>query len=470
MMDSVDISLISYLAAELQHREDEVDHEFTNASRNVRTVLQRQHINTVKPTAGFPVCRLIGESKLLNALSTLPLGVALFTLARVYDEAHLTLCRILRDVHAGSLQRQAFANDPCVDLHLLTNQLGRYVDLPEIVLEPSSNGILHYNAVWRPIVPLCFDKVPRLSSLSDLLPGERSDCHEYAGIGGGGGSDVISASLLGQLLQRYGKQMNLLISTRTWAIGSQGRSGSALGTKREVYNHGGPAIEAHGRPIPGTFLIKENTYAEGRDLETIPLPHHSQIFMVLDQGESLSDISIPDRADLKDQFEAVLGQSPSRIDSVLIIDTGGDVFGANATGGTTPGQDLRVQKALSTLSSKYSLVTAVVAPGVDAPDDAPDKALKAGGMIYTPTEEEKSALLDILVREYRMDGSDPSRFGKTTLALQAALKGAVGWTSLDLPTHVVDTWENPWSSFVYVRKCMNDIIFIPTTRLVPLIE
>ena len=200
------------------------------------------------------------------------------------------------------------------------------------------------------------------------------------------------------------------------------------------------------------------------------MPHHSQIFIVLDQGESISDISTPDRADLKDQFEAVLGHSPNRIDSVLIVDTGGDVFGADTTGGATPGQDVRVQKALSTLSSKYNLVTAVVATGVDAPDDAPDKALKAGGMIYTLTEDEKNALLDILVREYRMDGSDPSRFGKTTLALQAALRGAVGWTSLDLPTHVVDTWENPWSSFVYMRECMNDVIFIPTTRLVPLIK
>ena len=38
MMDSVDISLISYLAAELQHREDEVDHEFTNSARTCQVI------------------------------------------------------------------------------------------------------------------------------------------------------------------------------------------------------------------------------------------------------------------------------------------------------------------------------------------------------------------------------------------------------------------------------------------------
>jgi hypothetical protein len=87
-----------------------------------------------------------------------------------------------------------------------------------------------------------------------------------------------------------------------------------------------------------------------------------------------------------------------------------------------------------------------------------------------PTKDEKSMLLDFLANEYKMDGSDPSRFGKTTWALQARLRGVAGWTSLDLPEYVVDTWENPWNSFVYIRECMSDIILMPTTKLLPLIE
>jgi hypothetical protein len=125
---------------------------------------------------------------------------------------------------------------------------------------------------------------------------------------------------------------------------------------------------------------------------------------------------------------------------------------------------------MSTLSADHNLVTAVVTPGVDAPSDAPQKAFSAGGKVYKPTEDEKGMLLDLLANKYKMDGSDPSRFGKTTLALQARLRGVVGWTSLDLPEHVVDTWENPWNSFVYIRECMSDIILMPTTQLLPLIE
>jgi hypothetical protein len=53
---------------------------------------------------------------------------------------------------------------------------------------------------------------------------------------------------------------------------------------------------------------------------------------------------------------------------------------------TTPDQDLRVQQAMSILSSNHNLVTAVVTPGVDAPNDAPPKAFKAGGMVYKADE------------------------------------------------------------------------------------
>jgi hypothetical protein len=263
--------------------------------------------------------------------------------------------------------------------------------------------------------------------------------------------------------------MDILISTRTWATGSQGKNGAKLGIKREVYNHGGPA-EAHGRPVAGTFLVRDDTRAEGRDLETIPFSHHNQIFLVLDQGESTSEIPESDTAALDAQFRAVLAQAGRPIDTVLVVDTGGDVFGADAEGGTTPDQDFRVQKAMTAMSSAYNLVTAVVSPGVDAPDDAPEKAFQAGGMVYRPTPEEKAMLLDLLVKEYKMDGSDPSRFGKTTLALQARLRGTLGWTSLDLPAYVVDTWDNPWNSFVYIRECMSDIVLMPTTSLLPLIH
>jgi hypothetical protein len=465
------LKICNYLAAHLQYNVEGVRRTYSSASRNVCTVLRRQILNTVKPTSDHPLCGFLGEEQLLKALGRLPLGLALLTLARTYDIAHIALCKATAAARRGKPHNEAFQRNPCIDLQVLADQLSQDKDVfeDEILLEVDPPNTYPLRAFWKPLQPMTFDNLPVLQCLSGLLPGERLPSHEYAGIGGGGGSDVISASLLGHMLRWHGKEMDVLVSTRTWATGSQGKKNSKLWIKREVYNHGG-LVEAQGRPVAGTFRVKEHTYAEGRDLEAIPVPNHAQVFMVLDQGESISEIPETDKANLRDQFGAVLAQAERPIDTVLIIDTGGDVFGADMSGATTPDQDLRVQQAMSTLSTDYNLVTVVVTPGVDAPSDAPQKAFSAGGKVYKPTEDEKGMLLDLLANKYKMDGSDPSRFGKTTLALQARLRGVVGWTSLDLPEHVVDTWENPWNSFVYIRECMSDIILMPTTQLLPLIE
>ncbi|KIW65171.1 hypothetical protein PV04_07452 [Phialophora macrospora] len=469
--DSVDDALISSLSARLRHQVEEVERAYRTGHRNVRTVLRRQYVNTIHPSPDHPLCELLGEEQLLKMLGLLSATIALFTLARVYDECHATLCRALAAGRRGESGYDSFRRNPCVDLRVLADQIRQLEEAvhDQIVLEATSKDSSLLTARWHRLPPMTFDNLPRLHSLADILPGERSKSHEYAGVGGGGGSDIISASLIGHLLRGQHKEMNLLISTRTWTTGSQGKKGSKLGIKREVYNHGG-TVEAQGRPVAGTFRVSEFTTAEGRDLEAIPLPFHRQIFMVLDQGESKAQISQHDQADLTEQFGAVLRHADRPIETVIIVDTGGDVFGADTNGTTTPDQDYRVQKAMGRLVPEYNLVTAVVAPGVDAPTDAPRKAFEAGGMVYKPKEDEKKMLLDLLVSKYRMDGSDPNRFGKTTLALQARLRGLVGWTSLDLPTYVVDTWENPWNSFVYIRECMSDIIFMPTTDLLPLIE
>ncbi|KAK5236637.1 hypothetical protein LTR47_002589 [Exophiala xenobiotica] len=467
--DDDDDALCCNLAARFERQLDDVQHAYTAASRNVCTVLRRQHINTVHPTSEHPLCKLLFEEALVRRLGLLPLEVGFLTLARVYDECHVALCKTLAAARRGRPHNELFRHKPCVNLRPLTDRLDQHRN-DQIILEATSNEDVPMRAVWKPVLLMSFDQLPSLRSFSNLLPGEKSPSHEYAGVGGGGGSDIISASLLGHLLRRHNKQMELLVSTRTWATGSQGKKGSKLGIKREVYQHDGPALGGDGRPVPGTFRVKTDTYAEGRDLETIPLQYHRKVFMVLDQGESASDIPEGDRAELKDQFQAVLAQAAHSIKTVLIVDTGGDVFGADKAGGTTPDQDFRVQKAMASLSPIYNLVTAVVAPGVDAPEDAPDIASKAGGMVYKPTPDEQTMLLDLLINKYKMDGSDPSRFGKTILALQARLKGIVGWTSLDLPPYVVDTWDNPWNSFVYIQGCMSDIILMPTIKLLPLIE
>lgn len=458
-----------YLATLLSQTSARVKEVYDQSPRNVQVVLRRQILSALNNDKDRPVSGLIGMSDFFHVLQSLELPDALFTLARVYDEIHIYLCKTTTSAGNGKVEFDPPSNRPCVDLILLTNQLredhSRIQD--RIVLNIKSHDPLVLQAEWKPNTPMSFDKLPVLPNLSGLLPGEKKHAERYAGVGGGGGSDVISASLLGHLLRRYGKTMDLLISTRTWTTGSQGKEGSKMGIKREVHQHGGQAYW-NNKSVPGTYLITPATHSEGRDLETIPLSRHKMMYMVLDQGAEHGNIPESDRAPLPEQFQAVLSQCP--VETVMVVDTGGDVFGADSAVFGTVDQDLRVQQAMSTLDHTYDVVTVVFTPGVDAPADAPEKALQAGGMIYKPTADERAMLLDLLVKEYRMDGSDPARFGKTSLALQARLRGRLGWTSLDLPEHVVDTWKNPWSSFVYIRECMSDIILMPLTKLLPFIE
>lgn len=478
--------VVDYLCERLEADTAELRSALNAAPRNVRTVLRRHITSITIRNENRPVCRFHGEQHLFRALIPLERQLALLTLARVWDEGHIRLCKTTSAKRDGKPYNAEFLRNPCIDLRSLVDDIEDDQDSVngKIKLVQTNDGLMPLRAAWELCSRMTFDELPRLDSLADTLPGEVSQNSEYAGIGGGGGSDVISASLLGRLLELHKKRMNLLVSTRTWATGSQGKEGDVIGIKRQVYNHAGPA-QYQGKPVAGTFRIGPNTYAEGRDLETIPLRYHKEIYMVLDQGESTKDIPENERVNLEDQFNAVLTESDKTLvvvntggNVVLSVDTGGDVFGTDGTGGTTPDQDLRVQKALSGLPlvksstgapQPRSLVTAVVAPGVDAPNDAPLKAKLAGGKVYKPNAKEREMFLDTLA-EYEMDGNNPKRFGKTTLALQECLRGKEGWTSLNLPEHVVNTWENPWSSFVYIQKCMSDIIFMPTKALLPLIS
>lgn len=471
---STEDMILRHLGQFLPHDSQTMKHSYAQVEQNVRTVLRRQIVNTLAPVPERPICRFRGEEQIGNALGALPPELALFVLARLYDEAHIALCQGRSAVRSSTLKEDAFKRKPNIDLNPLLAPLQRSAEVVHwqiLLLGPKGEEFEEwpYWFEWRRMPSMNFD-LPLLSSLSELLPAESSPSTNYAGIAGGGGSDIISASILGHLLHLHGKEMEMLVSTRTWATGSQGKQGSKMGIKREIYNHAGQ-VEFEGKIVPGTFRVQEQTYSEGRDLEAIPVKKHEKVFIVLDQNGSRGEIPEAERVDLREQFHAVLEQSTKPLETIAIVDTGGDVFGADEGATTTPDQDLRVQQAMSSdLFDKYNLVTVVIAPGVDAPNDAPEKARLSGGCKYSPTEDERVMLLKLLKDEYRMDGTVDGRFGKTTMALQARLRGKIGWTSLDLPTHIVDTWDNPWSSFVYIRECMSDIIFMPTKKLLPLIE
>ena len=423
---------------------------------NVHTVLGRQIRNTIQPDPLKPTSQMIDLLKFTLALRVLPFGDAILTLARLYEAGHQLVCKTLHMHITNGL-------GPKIHVATLAKELERDPTKASYDIEILSRDDSSLEAAWKKVPDMSFDNLPQLLTLKGRLPGERIDSDRYAGIGGGGGSDVVSASLLGRLLHNSGKRMDLLISTRTWNTGSQGKEGSKIGVKREIYRHGGQAMY-NGRLVGGTYRVMSETNSEGRYLENIPLDSQNPqqlIWIVLDQSQA-EDVPSSEQATLSEQYGGVLAQGEQK--TVIVVDTGGDVFGSDENS-----QDLRAQRAMRKLKN-YNLVIAVLAPGVDAPDDAPAKALQAGGQRYELSAEEQGEMLKTLVDDYRMDGSEPEIYSKTSLAFQERLRGHIGWVSLNLPEYVINTWKNPWNSFVYIFPCMSHIIFVPMLELLPLID
>ena len=67
--------------------------------------------------------------------------------------------------------------------------------------------------------------------------------------------------------------------------------------------------------------------------------------MILDQSLASENVPSTERATLHEQFEAALAQGDEQ--TVIVVDTGGDVFGADNEVFSTVDQDLRVQKVMS---------------------------------------------------------------------------------------------------------------------------
>lgn len=428
----------------------------------------------------------------------------LLVLARVFDAVYLGGCKIWEQSKKGqenkgkqlgtqqSLRHEDAAAEKVavVDLKILAETLladpGKVNDRVVIdTILPEKRVLV---ARWEPVHELNFSGLRVLNSLRDPLPGERpirslsnpkqhGEGQNYAGIGGGGGSDIISASVLGHLLHGAGKDMDLLISTRTWLTGSQGKpgSGNRIGERREVFEHGGHALNEEGDPVPGTYRVKEGTHTSGRDLETIPLTNHKSIFLTLDPGPLSNEQT--DKTDsgspappspLPVQYQAILRQHSTPVRTIITVDTGGDVFFPG-----TSSQDFHVQSCLSTLpdaSTLPSLTTAILCPGVDAPASSPSTALRAKAVRYIPSPAEKVQMLQLLTEEYCMDGRDETRFGKTTLCLQHTLRGELGWQVLNLPRHVVETGRNPWGVFEWVSEGMAEILLVGTRDLVSVLR
>jgi hypothetical protein len=76
--------------------------------------------------------------------------------------------------------------------------------------------------------------------------------------------------------------------------------------------------------------------------------------------------------------------------------------------------------------------------------------------LYEPSSDDVDILLDFYWR-VRMDGSDPTRFGRTAKVWQMALKGETGVREIGLPTHVILDPNNPWRPFLDIQPSMRGL-------------
>ena len=274
-------------------------------------------------------------------------------------------------------------------------------------------------------------------------------------VGMGGGSDVIQAAILSEYMQRT-------FGSTAAAFGSVRKAGNKL------LNAELPSADSATLKLVGPQTTSQGDW---RFLENIMLQHendpsaHVPMYMIntLDTQAIERDVRI-----LHDMY---------RPDVVVGVDTGGDSLRTMESGAesqdsleATPDQDHSVLEALheaelALSSDGTAFMTAIVAPGVDTPDDAPQK-LRDAGYVRLPLTEADKAYGCVRYAELGMDGSgnQQNRFGKTALAFLAGLRGQRGLTMLNLPPAYVLSRDNPWRAAIEITPAMGEIVITRLAR------
>lgn len=430
---------------------EEVDVAFKELPTNAKAILITE-LNKDGTDDGWATLAYYAPAFIVNAVGTLSktsagpikaLQTTFLALARVFQESRIILkgrpsngvltvnIKALADYVAAPKeagQITAYMQDP----NSLLNQQYEFFrhgdDETQYGIRLSSYGSTNSSRFGA----------PSRKSMIDEVPGK-----SVAVLGIGGGSDGVQAAQLALILRTSGKDVKFVGSVRTEKTGSQGADGK-LGQNRTITDHGGEIVK-------GVFKVLPNSKGSGRFLENIPADKISMHLIVDRQDGAL-------HSQIQDLIDRVGG-----VDTLIAVDTGGDALypadhDPQSQGKATPDQDLRVLQSLTGLSVK-NLRTAIVAAGVDSPVNAEEVLYKANANYYilSPTE-----VAEVLARynEWGMDGSDETRYGKTPLAWQLALRGQTGLQVMSLPTHVVIDQNNPWNPFIYITDTMSGIFFM----------
>lgn len=281
---------------------------------------------------------------------------------------------------------------------------------------------------------------------------ELSSRQRIAVVGIGGGSDGVQAAQLAILFKKAGKKV-VVISVRTEKTGSQGANGK-MNEQRTIVNHGGELMNT-----PGVYKVLPHTSGAGRFLENLPASEVESLIVLDKQDGTLA-------GQLNNAINTI------QADAVISVDTGGDSLYKMSSSDlqqakATPDQDLRVLKALQEIQEWEHMrgentffVSSIIAVGVDSPDYAFDSLAKVhAGLVMLNNEEKDSVLAHY--KQWGMDGSSTERYGKTSLAWQAALNGKYGIQALPIPQQVVLDSKNPWDPFVHVDSFTAGIFMMP---------
>ncbi|MGW7041908.1 DUF6829 domain-containing protein [Streptomyces avermitilis] len=261
-------------------------------------------------------------------------------------------------------------------------------------------------------------------------------------IGIGGGSDCVQAAMLRLLFKRrFGMRDACVVSVR-----------------RPEHQLRDPA------PRLGTATVEilAGARAAGswRFLEDVPLEGDDPARMVL--------LSALDPETVRDDIATIAAMNGATV--LIGVDTGGDSLYRESAdvhrADASPGQDHRVLAALAALAAGHpelTVLSTVVAPGVDSPPYAEAVLAEAGAAcIELDATDTRTVLRQYAV--WGMDGSNPDRYGKTPLAWLSALRGKSGLAALRLPDARVLSNDDPWRCFLDVHPGMRRILVMDALR------
>jgi hypothetical protein len=407
--------------------------------------------------------RITGYERLVQAAASS--GDALKVLARLLEKGRIEAVKA-----ANKADKGRHATKP-----LVVNVSKLVADVKkshqnEIELRPNGPEM---EALWRAPLTFCLDRLEEIRSLKDPHMHQRLGLKRplsmCAFLGGGGGSDVVQAAALAKLFGKANPIMKVLavISIRTLYSKS-----TSAGEKRSVW-HGSDKSSPKSNLLDGANGdLKIEPYHRGnaRFVEDAIAGDFQNVRLVIDD-KSQDKIRRP-------RYEGALGKE---VDSMVIIDTGGDVLGGmdSSAPKKTPDQDCRTQLATAQIAAARDLdaIVAIAALGVDAPSDAQRKLEASDAVYYKFTAEDKK-YLTALYERWHFNGSPtnlkkfPERYGKTPFAMLASFKlkpDERAFHALPLPESVINDFSNPWACITWVTPEMSCLVLANQAKLLSVI-